>query len=69
MNKIITMLTLSNLLTPYTLNAEDKNYCEGTDVNMQWEALIHKHPDDMQINAFNTLWLGLCFNVSRKVLL
>ncbi len=65
MNKTITILTLSILLFPYTLNAEDQNYCENTDANMQWEALIQKHPTDMQIHALHALRLGLCFKVDR----
>jgi hypothetical protein len=44
---------------------EEKNYCEDTDVNMQWEILIQKHPGDMQIHALHALRLGLCFKVDR----
>jgi hypothetical protein len=32
---------------------------------MQWEALIQKHPDDMQIHALYALRRGLCFEVDR----
>ncbi len=32
---------------------------------MQWEALIQKHPDDMQIHALYALRLCLCFEVDR----
>ncbi len=49
----------------HTLNAEEKNYCEDSDTNMQWEALIQEHPDDMQIHALHALRLGLCFKVDR----
>jgi hypothetical protein len=65
MKKPITILTLSILLFAYTLNAEEKNYCNDPDTNMQWEALIQKHPDDIQIHALYALRLGLCFEVDR----
>ena len=65
MNKTITILTLSIFLFSYSLNAEEKNYCEDTYTNMQWEALIQEHPDDMQIHALHALRLGLCFKVDK----
>ncbi len=65
MNKTITILTLSIFLFSYSLNAEEKNYCEDSDTNMQWEALIQEHPEDMQIHALHALRLGLCFKVDR----
>ncbi len=65
MNKTITILTLSIFLFSYSLNAEEKNYCEDQDTNMQWEALIQEHPDDMQIHALYALRIGLCFEVDR----
>ncbi len=63
--KIIVMLALSLLLFSHTLNAEEKNYCNDQDANMEWEALIREHPDDMQIHALHALRLGLCFKVDR----
>ena len=43
--------------------AKEKNYCNNPDANMQWEALIQEHPDDMQIHALYALRLGLCLEV------
>ncbi len=63
MNKIVTILILSILLFSYTLNAEEKNYCEDQDTNLQWEAMVQEHPDDLQIHALYALRLGLCFEV------
>jgi len=63
--KTITFLILSTLLFSYSLNAEEKNYCNDPDANMQWEALIQEHPDDMQIHALHALRLGLCFKVDK----
>jgi hypothetical protein len=63
--KKIIVLTLSLMLFSYSLNAEEKNYCEDQDTNMHWEALIQEHPDDMQIHSLHALRLGLCFKVDR----
>ncbi len=48
-----------------TLNAKENNFCEDQDANMQWEALIQKHPDDTQMHALHALRIGLCFKVDR----
>ncbi len=65
MYKTITILALAILLFSFTLDAEETNYCEDPDANAQWEGLIQKHPDDMQIHALHALRLGLCFKVDR----
>ncbi len=65
MNKTISILILATLLFSCVLEAEETNYCEDTDANAQWEELIQKHPDDMQIHALHALRLGLCFKVDR----
>ena len=59
--KLIIILTLSILLFSYSLNADEKNYCEDSEENTKWEALIQKHPEDMQTHALHALRLGLCF--------
>ena len=63
--KIIAILILSFLLCSYSLNAEEKNYCEDTDANIQWEVLIQNNPDNIQFHALHALRLGLCFKVDR----
>ena len=63
--KTITILTLSIFLLSCSLNAEEKNYCNDPDTNMQWEAMVQEHPDDLQIHALYALRLGLCFEVDR----
>ncbi len=63
--RTIIILTLSFLLFTYSLNAEEKNYCNDPNTNVQWEAMVKKHPDDLQIHALYALRLGLCFEVDR----
>ncbi len=65
MKKISYITALSILLFLSALNAEEKNYCNDPDANMEWEALILEHPGDMQIHALHALRIGLCFKVDR----
>ncbi len=65
MKKMIIFIFLSVFLFSYVLNAEEKNYCNDHDANMEWEALIREHPGDMQIHALHALRIGLCFKVDR----
>lgn len=48
-----------------TLNAKESDCYKDQDANMQLEALIREHPDDMQIHALHALRLGLCLKVDR----
>lgn len=63
--RIVVIITFSILILSYALNAEEKNYCNDPDTNMQWEALIQEHPNDIQFHALHALRLGLCFKVDR----
>ncbi len=63
--KPIFILALSILLFSYTLNAEEKNYCHDKDANLEWEALVQKYPEDLQLQTLHALRLGLCLKVER----
>ncbi len=64
--RIFIILTLLGLLFSYEINAgEQKNHCYDDDANLEWEALIQKYPDDIQIHALHALRIGLCFKVDR----
>ncbi len=69
--RIISIFTLSILLTLSILvfyssyYAKEKNNCNDTDTNIQWEVLKQKYPDDMQVHALHALRVGLFFKVGR----
>lgn len=65
MRKLI--LTLMILLLPLSALAE-KNYCHDPESNAEWEELIEKKPDDMQVQALHALRIGLCQKVDNDVL-
>ncbi len=59
------VLTLSILLLYFSYYEKDKNNCNGTDTNIQWEALNQKYPDDVQVHALHAIRMGLFFKVGR----
>ncbi|MFQ5963856.1 MAG: hypothetical protein ACE5KZ_06190 [Candidatus Scalinduaceae bacterium] len=61
--KISISYTFLILLFSYTINAEEKDYCNDPDVNAKWEALVEQYPDDMGLHALHALRLGLCLKV------
>ena len=42
-----------------------ENYCKDPDSWKQWDALIQKYPDDLDIQALHALRLGLCAKIER----
>jgi hypothetical protein len=48
-----------------TVNAEERNYCNDPALNLEWELLIKKYPEDMGLHALHALRLGLCIKVER----
>ena len=42
-----------------------ENYCKDPESWKQWDALIQKYPDDLDIQALHALRLGLCAKIER----
>ena len=42
-----------------------ENYCKDPESWEQWDALIQKYPDDLDIQALHALRLGLCAKIER----
>ena len=42
-----------------------ENYCKDQESWKQWDALIQKYPDDLDIQALHALRLGLCAKIER----
>ena len=59
------LLTLSILLLYFSYYKKEKNNCNDTDTNIQWEVLNQKYPDDMQVHALHALRIGLFFKTGR----
>jgi hypothetical protein len=41
------------------------NYCHDQESWDEWEALVQKYPDDMDLHTLHALRLGLCAKVDR----
>jgi len=49
-----------------TQSATDEiNYCHDPEANAEWDRLLAKHPDDMEIQALHALRVGLCQKVDE----
>jgi hypothetical protein len=46
--------------------AESENYCHDEKSWKEWEALIDKNPNDMEVQALHALRVGLCVKVDRS---
>ena len=59
---IILFLVFAFNNSPY---AEPKNYCHDEESWKEWDALVEKNPNDMEVQALHGLRIGLCIKVDR----
>jgi hypothetical protein len=59
-------LGLSLILVFYSfVYAESENYCHDEKSWKEWDALVSKNPNDMEVQALHALRIGLCAKVDR----
>ena len=46
--------------------AELENYCHDEKSWKEWDALVEKNPNDMEVQALHALRVGLCAKVDRS---
>jgi len=46
-------------------SAETKNYCHDEKSWKEWDALVEKNPNDIEVQALHALRIGLCVKVDR----
>ena len=44
---------------------EPDNYCQDRESWKEWDTLVQKHPNDMDIQTFHALRIGLCVKIQR----
>ena len=45
--------------------AESENYCHDAKSWQEWDRLIEKNPNDMEVQALHALRIGLCAKVDK----
>ncbi len=45
--------------------AESENYCHDKKSWQEWDAIVEKNPNDMEVQALHALRIGLCAKVDR----
>ena len=60
---IFLLVFLLFLASQFTLAAE--NYCKDPESWKEWEALVRKYPNDLDLHYLHPLRIGLCAKVER----
>ncbi len=47
------------------VSAESENYCHDEKSWKEWDELVEKNPNDMEVQALHALRIGLCAKVDR----
>jgi hypothetical protein len=45
--------------------AKSENYCHDQESWKEWDAIIEKNPNDMEVQTLHALRIGLCMKVDR----
>lgn len=62
---LLTAILILLLCGPTSGEEQVKNYCHDPAAYQQWEKLVRKHPEDMELQALHALRIGLCLKVDR----
>ena len=63
--KILLVVLFLTLLSPAISFAEPENYCLDQNSWAEWDELVAKNPNDMEIHTLHALRIGLCVKVDR----
>jgi hypothetical protein len=59
-------LSLFIIFAVYSVSfAESENYCHDEKSWKEWDALVEKNPNDMEVQALHALRIGLCVKLDR----
>jgi len=67
MRLILCTLIVFGVLFAFSAGAEE-NYCHDPEAEAQWQALLAKHPKDMELQALHALRIGICMKVDQGML-
>jgi len=62
---ILCLLMLACSQAPQAGKDKEANYCHDPDANAEWDRLLARNPDDMEIQALHALRIGLCQKVDE----
>ena len=47
------------------VSAESENYCHDKESWKEWDTLVERNPNDMEVQALHALRIGLCAKVDK----
>jgi hypothetical protein len=62
--RLLIVLPLILVLCSF-VDAEPDNYCHDEKSWAEWDRLVEKNPNDMEVQALHALRIGLCAKVDR----
>ncbi|MDK2791619.1 MAG: hypothetical protein PWQ25_482 [Deferribacteres bacterium] len=62
---ILTLFIFFNVSFAQDNKTDDGYYCNDKETLQEYEDLIKKYPDDMNVQTLHALWLGLCIKTGR----
>ena len=62
---VITLVICAQVVAATEQPTEPDNYCEDPESWKEWNTLVQKHPDDMDIQTLHALRIGLCIKIQR----
>lgn len=67
LNKIACILLILAIIAPcpFIVAEEPENYCKDKESWKEWDELIAKYPNDMDIQTLHALRIGLCVKIER----
>jgi hypothetical protein len=48
------------------VSAESENYCHDKESWKEWDTLVERNPNDMEVQALHALRIGLCAKVDKS---
>ncbi len=66
LRKTIMFLSLCLMFVVHSASfAESENYCHDQESWKEWDALVDRNPNDMEVQALHALRIGLCVKVDK----
>jgi hypothetical protein len=62
---IIKIIALSILVFSCSVVFAEENYCKDPESWKEWDLLVAKHPNDMDVQMLHALRIGLCAKIEQ----
>ncbi len=64
-SRLVLLLAIILVFLAGEVAVATENYCKDHESWKEWEALVEKYPNDLDVRALHALRIGLCVKVER----